>query len=93
MAFVGAFVAAVVSGQLAAGCGDSCNCDTTPPRPQAQPPLTRLEVASYDSRGEIAELPFTPQGGTLEVTGDTVVISYQHAGADHRILYQVVGPR
>jgi hypothetical protein len=76
------------------GCdlGD-CNCLPTPPRPQVQAPLPGLEIQSYDSAGNAAQLPVMPEAGTLEVTGNTVVIVYRQAGVQHRVVYDVAERR
>ena len=93
-AFAAAFALAAALGAALTGCwSDDCNCGQIPPRPEVQLPLTGLNVSSYDSRGEIADTPVKPESGTLEVTGNTVVIRYQQAGAQHQVTYQVTGPR
>jgi hypothetical protein len=75
------------------GCDTECKCAPTPPRPEAQEPLPGLEIRSYDSSGNYAQLPVSPEDGTIEVTGDTVVIVYRQAGVQHRVVYDVTGPR
>jgi hypothetical protein len=92
-ALAGAFAVSAALGAVMTACfHDDCTCPPIPPRPAAQGPLPGLEVAGYDSRGERAELPVKPESGTLEVTGDTVVIVYRQAGVEHRVVYQVVDP-
>lgn len=94
LVFASAFALSAALGVGLTACWmDDCNCPSTPPRPTAQAPLSRLQVASFDSRGDLAPLAVKPESGTLEVTGDTVVIEYQQAGVQHRVLYDVVGPR
>jgi hypothetical protein len=79
---------------LIQGCDFSdCNCTPTPALPQAQAPLPGLEIKSYDSSGNDVVIPVQPQNGTIEVTGNSVAISYQQAGVTHRVVYDVVGPR
>jgi hypothetical protein len=75
------------------GCDSQCNCTRTPALPEAQAPLPGLEIQSYDRQGNVDQLPVNPENGTIEVTGNTVVISYQQAGVAHRVVYDVVGPR
>ena len=70
-----------------------CNCLSTPARPQAQAPLPGLQLSSYDSAGNAAPLPVAPEDGTIEVTGNSVEISYRQAGVTHNVVYDVVGPR
>jgi hypothetical protein len=41
----------------------------------------------------LASLAIDPVGGALDVTGDTVVIRYEEAGAQHELVYTVAGPR
>jgi len=91
--FAAGFVASALSGWLGAGCfGGDCECPRTPERPAAQGPLRSLDVQSFDQTGNDAELEVKPESGTLEVTGDAVVIRYLQAGADHEIRYAVTGP-
>ena len=93
MVFAAAFALSAALGVGLTACWiDECKCPSTPPRPTAQAPLSRLEVASFDSRGGFGPLTVKPENGTLEVTGDTVVIQYQQAGVQHRVVYEVVGP-
>ena len=94
IAFTAAFSLAAALGAAVTGCwSDDCRCNPTPPRPEPQAPLAGLEVSSYDSRGDRAAVPVAPEGGTLEVTGTTVVFRYQQAGAQHQVVYEVTGPR
>lgn len=79
---------------LIQGCDFSnCNCTPTPALPQAQAPLPGLEISSYDSSGNAVVIPVQPENGTIEVTGNSVAISYQQAGVTHRVIYDVVGTR
>jgi hypothetical protein len=76
------------------GCDhQDCSCPPTPPHPQPQAPLPKLEITSYDSAGNGAAIPVKPEDGTIEVTGDQVVLSYRQSGVTHRVVYDVTGPR
>jgi hypothetical protein len=46
-------------------------------------------VTSYDERGELGETPVAPIDGTLQVTGDRVVILYSQDDSAFRVEYQV----
>ncbi len=92
LAFVAAFGISLALGSLTGCVGDDCNCPPTPARPEAQAPLADLMVASYDAEGNSAESPIVPEGGTLEVTGDGVIITYQQDSLTFRAEYDVVGP-
>jgi hypothetical protein len=84
---------------LTAGLGAALNgcdaldssCPPVLPRPGAQAPLPRLLIRSYDARGNPAQLPVAPESGSLEVTGDTVIILCTQAGVQHRVVYDVTG--
>jgi hypothetical protein len=94
LSFAAAFgLAAALSASLTTcwSVGD-CTCLPTPARPERQGPLAGLELASYDDKGQSVEIPVKPESGTLEVTGDTVVISYLQSGTQHRVVYEVTGP-
>jgi hypothetical protein len=93
LVLVAAFAVSSGLGILIHGCDLQCNCTPTPALPEAQAPLPGLEIQSYDRQGNNAQLPVNPENGTIEVTGNTVVISYQQAGVTHRVVYDVVGPR
>ena len=92
LVFAAAFASSLAVGSLAGCVGSDCDCPATPPRPQAQAPLADLTVASYDAQGNFAEPPIAPVAGTLEVTGDTVVIHYQQDSVTFRAVYEIVGP-
>lgn len=94
LVFGGAFIVSVTLAVLGSGCvySDDCNCPKTPPRPQAQAPLPDLEVASYDDLGALVETPVKPESGTIEVTGNSVLIVYEQDGVEHRVSYAVTGP-
>lgn len=95
LVFGGAFTMSASLSVFGSGCSSyEDNCPATPAHPEAQEPLVDLAVASYDARGESAEIEVQPEaGGSIEVTGGSVVIVYQQAGVEHRITYAVTGPR
>jgi hypothetical protein len=93
IAFAAAFLLAAGVGTALTGCWSSdCNCSPTPARPEVQRPLAGLKLKSYDTRGELADLAVKPEGGSVEVTGDTIVFLYQQDGVHHRVVYEVTGP-
>ena len=92
LACAAVFTLSVPLGVTLNGCDRDCTCLPTPPRPEAQGPLPHLEIESYDSRGEVAQVPVEPEDGTIEITDDTVVIIYRQAGVRHRVVYDVTSP-
>ncbi len=76
------------------GCtlGDDCNCPEQPDRPDPQGPLADLRVSSYDPQGNFAVPPITPEAGTLEVVGDSVVINYAQGSTTFRVEYGIIPP-
>jgi hypothetical protein len=92
LAFVTAFGICAVLGGATPAC-NPCDCPATPERPDAQQALMINYAVNYNSEGNEGELAINPEGGTLEITGDSVVIQYNEAGIDHTIVYAVVGPR
>lgn len=91
------FVLGTLAGaSISTGCGGddmspACPCPATPATPDPQTvPLTRL--TTHDPNNSAAFLLETPPG-TIALTDTTVVIAYTQLGVDHRITYQVVGPR
>lgn len=92
--FVAAFTLCGLVAGAASGCaGGDCNCPPIPEHPEAQPPLGNLGVMAFDEIGNEAAVPVSPENGTLEVTGDRVVIAYDQDGVEHRVVYDVVAPR
>lgn len=67
-----------------------CECPEIPARPEPQAPLANLRVTSYDEQGAVGETDVNPEGGTLEVSVDSVVIVYQQASVEHRVVYAFV---
>jgi hypothetical protein len=68
---------------------DEQGCPETPPTPDAQEPLSGLEVALYDDVGNLAEGSFQPESGTISVEGASVVVEYTEAGVTHEVRYVV----
>jgi hypothetical protein len=46
-------------------------------------------VTSYDERGDLGQTPVAPIDGTLEVTGERVVILYSQDDSAFRVEYQI----
>lgn len=81
-------------GLFVGGCWfDDCECLKTPARPEPQAPLHSLQISSFTASGDIVDIGLRPENGTFEVTGDAVLIRYRQDGAEHRVQYDVVGPR
>jgi hypothetical protein len=89
--FAAAFGLCAALGSAAASCSP-CDCPAPPDRPGAQASLPIKDAMSYDSQGNLAVLTINPVGGTVEVTGDTVVVRYEEAGVQHEVTYSVTGP-
>ncbi len=89
---VAAVLSAAIHTQLT-GClfagGDDCNCPRTPERPERQAPRLIDEVSAFNALGNDDALPLDPRGGTVEVTGDQLVIRYEHDGMPREVVYAV----
>jgi len=92
-AFVAAFGICAALGSATSACLYDCDCPGTPERPTSQQALPIVSASNFTAEGNEGVLAISPVGGTLSVTGDTVVIQYNEAGIDHNIVYTVVGPR
>lgn len=91
-AFVAAFGLAAGLGAVTASCsGDSCDCPETPALPDAQAALPITQAWGTEG-ADLAAPPVDPTGGTLEITGETVVLHYNDGGAEHEVVYDVLGP-
>lgn len=93
----GTFFGSAVLGGFWNGC---CNCPDFPQRPPALPTLTTLYISPASlfsappSDGGVSSSPygyFEPMPGSLEVTGENVIISYRDRDVDHRVVYRVSG--
>jgi hypothetical protein len=94
LAFGTAFGVSVLIGFVASGCAsNTCECPPRRLRPEPQSALPDLHVLNADESGNFAVSPVRPEGGTLEVTGDSVIIQYAQDGVAHRVVYEVVSPR
>lgn len=92
----GSFFGAALVGS-AVSCG--CDCPDTPARPRATPPLTIEMIDSPELSllgGVDSTLPdggirraIMPSSGTLEVTGEEVILVYQQDDVEHRVVYSV----
>lgn len=88
---VAALVSAALNSQLT-GCllsGNDCNCPPTAPQPQRQTALLIDEVSSWDVSGNDDALPADPRGGTVDVTGDQLVIRYERDGMLREVVYDI----
>jgi len=74
---VATFVTCALGGILWNGC-DPCEC----------PGIPRLHGRYLADSGP--PLAVMPESGSLQVTGDTVVVEYQQAGVSHRVVYDVL---
>ena len=90
-AFLLAFAGSAVVGALSSGCGPMCECSPTPQSPAPQSPLPVRSFFSVNDAGKDLSSS-DPESGTVEVTGNTVVIRYDTGGVHHEVVYDVVGP-
>ena len=75
------------------GCSFGEQCGQGPDRPDPQAALGGLEVSSVDALGKPVILPVVPENGSLEVTGDQVLIRYRQGDLDYLVEYRVTGHR
>ena len=75
------------------GCSPGEQCGGGPDRPNPQAALSNLKVSSVDAMGNPVILPVVPKNGSLEVTGDQVLIRYRQDDLDYVVEYRVAGPR
>jgi hypothetical protein len=94
LVFAGAFALSLGFGASSSGCvmSPECECPEIPARPEPQGPLADLRVTSYDEQGGAGETDVDPESGTMEVSVDGVVIVYQQASVEHRVVYAFVEP-
>lgn len=88
---VAAVVSAAVNSQLT-GCslsGGDCSCPPTPERPDRQAALLIDEVSAWDAFGNDDALHADPRGGTVDVTGEQLVIRYERDGMPRVVVYDV----
>jgi hypothetical protein len=91
--FLGAFGASLLLGLATSSCGGGdCDCLPTPERPEPSDPLPLAETISFDDQGEPGATDVQPESGSLEITGDQVVIRYEQEGAQLEVVYGIVGP-
>jgi hypothetical protein len=89
--FFGAFGICAALAAMGAGCSDPCECPSTPEQPD-EATLRVLQASYFDDQGSEGSLAVHPQGGTVAITGRTVVIRYTESGVDHEVVYSVSGP-
>jgi hypothetical protein len=90
--FVVATLLSATITSLSSGCvigGGDCECPVTPDRPGRQAALPIDEASAFNEGGNDDPLPTDPIGGTVDVTGDQLVIRYTHAGAVREVIYDV----
>jgi hypothetical protein len=88
-AFASSALVGALLGSLSNGCSGDCECAPFPTLPEPSAPKTIVGVASYDARGETAALPIDPSGGTLELTGDRIIIRYATGESEHLVTYRI----
>jgi hypothetical protein len=101
----GAFALFAAVSMIWDGCCYDCDCpDLTAPPPMSRP-LTLQSVSVYGDAGTISSFeldagismpPTTttvmPESGSVQVTGEQVVITYRQQDQEHRVVYTVIGP-
>ena len=70
--------------------GDDCDCPPMPELPAVQAALPIREAQAYTAAGDDDVLPVDPRGGTLEITGEQVILRYDRDGTAHEVVYDVV---
>ena len=94
LAFSAAFtLVGTIAILTSSGCSSGENCGQGPDRPDPQAALSNLRVSSVDAMGNPVSLPVVPENGSLEVTGDQVLIRYRQGDLDYLVEYRVAGPR
>lgn len=93
LCFVAAIaISAAIQSQLT-GCllplGDDCNCPPRPERPERQVALLIDGATAFSAAGNGDVLPVDPHGGTVEVTGDELIVRYEKNGMQREIVYAV----
>jgi hypothetical protein len=92
LAFGLAFLVSLGFGNVGCEFGSDCDCPATPPQPATQAPIEGLTISSYGEDGNEVASEVEPDQGSIEVTGNAVVIRYRQGAADHEVRYTVLGP-
>jgi hypothetical protein len=80
----------LLTGCLFGGLGDNCDCPRTPDQPEPQPPLVIGSAIAWTGAGEPdPSTPSDPLGGTIEVTGDRLIVRYPKNGEPRVVVYDV----
>ena len=82
------FVTCALGGSLWNGC-DTCECPEIHRLPAVTSARTPLSVGVQHQADSDAPIAVIPESGSLQVTGDTVVVEYRQAGVNHRVVYDV----
>jgi hypothetical protein len=91
--FVAAACLGAAWGQLSAcGLDTDCNCPATPDRPEAQT-LPINAASAYNAVGNDDVLPVDPRGGTIEITGDELIVRYEQDGTPREVVYDASSPQ
>lgn len=86
---VATFGACALGGSLWNGCVDDCRCPETTRLPEATDVLPALRVRGRD-QPEDPPVAVVPTPGSLQITGETVVVTYRQGGVDHRVVYDII---
>lgn len=88
-----AFVGCALGVSLGNGCGLDCECPEFPLIPKETAVLMPLQIRGTHPLDSGPPLAVMPDTGSLQVTGDTVVVEYQQGGVHHRVVYEVLPRR
>jgi hypothetical protein len=90
-AFAASFLLVGLASTIMPGCVRGDDCPDIPDHPTPVAPIGNLKVIGYDDTLIQTPLPITPQSGSVEVTGEKVVILYTQDTIDYRVEYAVTG--
>lgn len=71
---------------------NDCSCPDTPSRPPRQAPISGLKISGVNDADNLGQAPIQPEGGSIEVTGSEVIVSYGQDSIQHEARYRVLGP-
>lgn len=92
VAFAASFVIVGLVSATVPGCIRGDGCSATPDRPPPSGPLGNMKVVGYDDTLIQAPLSLSPQNGTVQITGEAVVIQYTQDAVSYRVEYRVLAP-
>jgi hypothetical protein len=86
-----AMLSAVIQVTLAscANDDDSCGCPDIPAQPEQKSALPITQVDSFDDIHNREELPFDLSEGTVEITGQQLLVHYAVEGVDREVAYDI----